>query len=967
VEGLRLGAGLSAVLSGGAAGRRLAAVAPRSAGPALAVMQVVGLLLLPPPGPAPSSRRTSKPHGQEPGALRSDALRLAGNAAQTSWFWSLVAVAVGLGQPGRHLGTLAPGMPQGAVLPLAAAPLIWGALGYAARWNEPRTLQLLGSVLGLAFLLLPLSEAATARFVAAGRAALWHLLLAAMPLTAGSVGFCCAGAPWQPVAVAAALAASTLDRAVAGLCRPSWALGVVGPLAAAALCGRLSQLHGRADACAWVEGYTGVRAAVGSRGPSPDGAERQDGRAGGWDDRRAERDVPLEASARRLPASLVGELRRLTTLLLHPMPPLAASARQDPACINRVLANLWPFVRAFVEEDIIRGEVEAILQREVTGALAFDRISLGSVPVQVHAVWVVPPTSGTSTITLALDAEFDGREVDVALKLGLRLMQLSVGITKLSVRGRLFIAFRHLTPHLPLTQGLNIFFANPPAVEIELGSPSGAVSLLPSRVKAWLAALFANGVARALVLPNRVSVPFGCLWPLARLKHSRPEGLLCCRVVGACGALPPNGLGGFAASQALSCRLQLGAHVWRSAAVQSCDGDFLWDDSATLVVDDKANQELIVSLHEQQSFGSVQVTEPRGIGTLELAEQSRRQHVPVWQLPGAQGGPQLLLSATWHPLSSRRAALAEHLGSLLVVTIDCARHVPTTCEGRPLVIRVLLLQEGDEPQPATKPAALSYRMRASAVTPLERGRSRLRRLQWRNFPHAGQPRGGSAAGPGSGHEAEAASAGGFSPANLERWRERLEQMWQHFRTADNRHLSDWVCEDRDACVRTLAGLLGVGVWDEPRFGELVDEVCRSHPAEAGRIRAWTRGVTRRPAAGQRSVQHGQGQNGRSVECHWLQQLRIPVSSPRAQEALIEIAHVKRRKELEVLGSWRKPLRELLAVPRMTDPMCGRTMQPITGGGSPAAWREQGVGAQQLTLYAQLELLHLLPAEAMQRH
>jgi len=846
-DSLCLGVALFAVVGGGAVGQRLRTLAPPSAGPALAVLQVVGLLLTSSPGSATSNAR--------PG-LCTDALRLASHAARTTWFWSLLAIASGLGHLVRHLG-----IHLQSLLPSGASLL--------------------------------------------------------------------------------------------------WALGVLGFLVARVLCGRQPQLHSSPNSCKWVAGYAAVRA-VGSRGASPEGImaplQGEDNGTGRLEDDKQ----PDTSGGKHCPEGLVREVQQLSTLLLHPMAPLSALSGQDPAFINQVLASLWPVVRGFVEEDILKGEVERILQRDLSGALGFDHVSLGDAPVHVHAAWVVPPSLGANTITLALDVEFDGRDMDVALKFGLGLLQLSVGITKLSIRGRLFVAFRHLTPHLPLTQGVNVFFANPPSVDLELSSPSGAVSLLPGGVKAGIAAAFSNGITQTLVLPYRVAVPFSDMWPYTRLQHSRPEGILCCRVVGACCALPPRGLGSFALTKVLSCRLQLGAYSWHSAAVQSRDGDFVWDESPTLVVDDKANQELIVTLHEQQTLSSAQVTEQHGIGTRELVEQSCRHHVPVWHLPSAQGACQLMLSATWHPLSHQRAALTPHLGSLFVVTIDCARHAPAKFEGKSLEVRILLLEKGDEPEQSSKPVAQTCRMQASAVTPTELGCARLLRLQRMNFPR-NLPCGVN----DSDSEREAdAGCSSLSPADVQRWRERLEHMWQHFQTVDNRHLSDWVREDRDTCIHTLAGLFGVGVWDEPLFGEVVDEICERRASEGGQSPATSAHSAVCPPAGGRSG--GQPRDappqpppGRAVECHWWEQLRIPAASPRTQEAVIQIVHIANRKDPEVLGSWRKPLQDLLAAPRMTDPMCGRAMVQLPAG--------HGDIAQPLMLYVQLELLHVLPAETMQSH
>merc|ERR1719361_2573770 len=94
-----------------------------------------------------------------------------------------------------------------------------------------------------------------------------------------------------------------------------------------------------------------------------------------------------------------------------------------------------------------------------------------------------------------------------------------------------------------------------------------------------------------------------------------------------------------AGERALRCRVQLGSQSWLSAPARSGDDDQLWDVSTTLVVDDQANQQAIVTLQEQHTFGSVQTTQECRIDVRELVARSRRRYVPRWELPGAAGSP----------------------------------------------------------------------------------------------------------------------------------------------------------------------------------------------------------------------------------------------------------------------------------------------------------------------------------------
>eukprot|EP00913_Durusdinium_trenchii_P020980 g19714.t1 len=137
----------------------------------------------------------------------------------------------------------------------------------------------------------------------------------------------------------------------------------------------------------------------------------------------------------------------------------------------------------------------------------------------------------------------------------------------------------------------------------------------------------------------------------------------------------------------LSCVLQLGAASYRSAKSESEDGDFLWDEEPFLVVD-HFEQSLLLALHERHTFNDRAIAH-QAISIKELIDRSRWQHMPSWSLQ-AMGSetttPQLLFSSSFHELSRKRASFAG-LGSLLLLTVDCARHVPPELDGALLMLR----------------------------------------------------------------------------------------------------------------------------------------------------------------------------------------------------------------------------------------------------------------------------------------
>ena len=58
------------------------------------------------------------------------------------------------------------------------------------------------------------------------------------------------------------------------------------------------------------------------------------------------------------PRKLGGNLRRLSGLLLSPL----REESYNPSFWNTFLQELWPSIRKMIEEDILKGEVQSVLQ-----------------------------------------------------------------------------------------------------------------------------------------------------------------------------------------------------------------------------------------------------------------------------------------------------------------------------------------------------------------------------------------------------------------------------------------------------------------------------------------------------------------------------------------------------------------------------------------------------------------------------
>ena len=204
---------------------------------------------------------------------------------------------------------------------------------------------------------------------------------------------CCLGSPakghakiaWRPVALSLALCAFVADATANWLfaAKSRWLTAAWANFLAALVCGSFPQQRRRPPLSEWAEGYAGLR------------------------DLRAGRPNRLLNDPRLRGSALVGGLRRLSARLLQPS---VSEEAQDPAFMNCLLAELWPSLRGMLEDDVVKGEVQHLLQENVTAALKFDRICLGPEPPKVLSLSMVPATTTERAITIAAEVEFSGKD-----------------------------------------------------------------------------------------------------------------------------------------------------------------------------------------------------------------------------------------------------------------------------------------------------------------------------------------------------------------------------------------------------------------------------------------------------------------------------------------------------------------------------------------------------------------------------
>lgn len=801
-------------------------------------------------------------------------------AARESQFWALVSVAVLLIAQWQYLllwdeeqDTFYSAVSS---VSLVAAPVLWGAFGFLLKWSDRRTLRLLSVAVALSTALLPSNL---------GRLFLCHFVPALAAMEVGAAVSCFGTHGWHFAMVSATAVAALIVSCANRLGVPAEsAVAFVAP-AVVAIC--FSSPTHSTPLPSWVQGYRHAGSVLGGDALST------------------------------LPDPLAEERLQLVV-----DPGLAPSI--DPSLVNCILDELWPYLRAFLEQDILKGMVEPILQREVSAGLRFDALSLGIVPPRAHVIWKMPATSQTDAITLGMDVEFPGDTLNVALKFAFGpLPEIKVNITKFAIRGTMFLSFQHPLRHLPLMQGVSIFFPNPLDVDIELNSFSGATGLLPEKVFGQINSVVNNAMTQVLVLPNRVSLPFTSLLPVSWLTHPKPQGLLFCDILGVRSTTSSRVL----TSNALYCRLQLGAQVWDSTPA-ACNGmSTSWHESAMFFVDERAGQQLLISLNEKHRLGDERLSR-LSIPITDLLWR-RMAETPAWVFPSLNSS-ELDLSAKWHELS-KADAFDSLLGAVLLVDVEQLKNVSTTLEGEQLMVRAFLVPCHQRPGNNDVPIAETSPVCVSRVTPTQQSASTLRELR-KVFVDKMEMEASQ------GVDGER-SEGDADDDDQDQWADRIKYVWNNLRTASGQHFREWASQDRDACMQTLMELLGAGLEDEPHFARFMDGACK--------LRRLRSVLPKRPRRSS-SMQRATPAYKREPECHWHKQFRFIVLDT-SQDLWLEV--VKRSAPPVVLGAWRRPLLEMLQSPGMVDPLCGHPLELMdTQHSAP------------LTLLFQVDLFNILPAQ-----
>eukprot|EP00746_Dinoflagellata_sp_MGD_P088511 gnl/MRDRNA2_/MRDRNA2_35015_c0_seq1.p1 gnl/MRDRNA2_/MRDRNA2_35015_c0~~gnl/MRDRNA2_/MRDRNA2_35015_c0_seq1.p1 ORF type:complete len:772 (+),score=144.81 gnl/MRDRNA2_/MRDRNA2_35015_c0_seq1:110-2425(+) len=282
----------------------------------------------------------------------------------------------------------------------------------------------------------------------------------------------------------------------------------------------------------------------------------------------------------------------------------------DASWLEDVVAEMWPGMRHFIENGVLRGIVEPCLQRRISSHLCFERCSLGDTPPIIRGVKAYRDMSGLrvgqqNSAELAMNLEFLGNDVDASLKIA---KTVSVGITRLYLQGTFCVMLRKFISAPPFLSGVTFFFMNAPECQVDF---AGGVmnAKMPVKLDA-VKRIIESQLAAHLVLPNRFPVHLQNSLTYYELKYPPPDGIMEIEILdlhGFPGEPAKNAgnniqkvLSGSLLAGAFQARaymtIKLGAGEWRSKTQSLKNNTVSWRENLALIVDKVHGQSLLIEV-----------------------------------------------------------------------------------------------------------------------------------------------------------------------------------------------------------------------------------------------------------------------------------------------------------------------------------------------------------------------------------
>eukprot|EP00928_Gymnodinium_smaydae_P035197 TRINITY_DN24813_c0_g1_i1.p1 TRINITY_DN24813_c0_g1~~TRINITY_DN24813_c0_g1_i1.p1 ORF type:complete len:978 (+),score=131.42 TRINITY_DN24813_c0_g1_i1:58-2934(+) len=197
-----------------------------------------------------------------------------------------------------------------------------------------------------------------------------------------------------------------------------------------------------------------------------------------------------------------------------------------PTALNDIISIIWPRLSDYVEtiaRDMIEPAIDEALPEVFSGSVKFTKITLGTTsprlgPVRAHHV-AQPGERGPIEVHVG---------VDVASELDVRLtaVGVSLGISRVSVKGDLVLLLGPAMTKPPFFGGVQVYFPNAPSIDMEFSGVAKLASI--PGLRGVIRTAIDDAVAGVCVLPRRVAVDLDeeDAVDVAELTYPEPLGIL---------------------------------------------------------------------------------------------------------------------------------------------------------------------------------------------------------------------------------------------------------------------------------------------------------------------------------------------------------------------------------------------------------------------------------------------------------
>eukprot|EP01062_Namystynia_karyoxenos_P024194 TRINITY_DN19405_c0_g1_i1.p1 TRINITY_DN19405_c0_g1~~TRINITY_DN19405_c0_g1_i1.p1 ORF type:complete len:1390 (+),score=491.81 TRINITY_DN19405_c0_g1_i1:73-4170(+) len=244
----------------------------------------------------------------------------------------------------------------------------------------------------------------------------------------------------------------------------------------------------------------------------------------------------------------------------------AAGLAETLEWINKTLAVLWPNISAFVKHTCTE-TVQPIIQSSVPvvgSSIVFERCSLGDKPLALGPIAV--RSIGESTqwedddgLEISLGIKFDST-VDIKIDSSVA----SVGVKDVKFFGTATVILRAFHSQPPFVGGLEVCFANPPELDMDLLGV-GNIAELPG-INGIVRGAIDSIIAGQVVMPNRIGVSLNReVISQAALSFPQPEGVARITLIKAQDLMAADTMGGSDPYVVT----HLGAREWKGPVVKS--------------------------------------------------------------------------------------------------------------------------------------------------------------------------------------------------------------------------------------------------------------------------------------------------------------------------------------------------------------------------------------------------------------